>query len=101
MNHLRVATYEVTSGTPGEVAEIVQQPDGMLEIFQAMPGFKAYSVLEPSPSELMSVSAWETHAEAEEAIAAAAEWVATHIADRIKRTSNTSASSLFWVGSID
>ena len=41
MNHLRVATYDVTSGTPGEIAEIVQQPGGMLEIFQTMPGFKA------------------------------------------------------------
>lgn len=101
MNHLRVATYDVTSGTPGEIAEIVQQPGGMLEIFQAMPGFKAYSLLETSPTELMSVSAWETHAEAEEAIASAAEWVATHTADRIKRTSNTSAGSLFWVGTID
>jgi len=101
MNHLRVATYDVTSGTPGEIAEIVKQPGGMLEIFQAMPGFKAYSVLETSPTELMSVSAWETHAEAEEAIASAAEWVATHTADRIKRTSNTSAGSLFWVGTID
>jgi len=101
MNHLRVATYDVTSGTPGEIAEIVQQPGGMLEIFQSMPGFKAYSVLETSPTELMSVSAWETHAEAEEAIASAAEWVATHTADRIKRTSNTSAGSLFWVGTID
>ncbi len=36
-----------------------------------MPGFKAYSLLEVSPDEIMSVSAWGAHAEAEEAIAAA------------------------------
>ncbi len=100
MNHLRVATYDVTSGTAAEIAEIVQQPGGMLETFQAMPGYKAYSVLEVSPDEIMSVSAWETHAEAEEAIAAAAEWVAVNIADRLKRTYNTSASPLFWDGTI-
>ncbi len=40
----------------------------------------------------MSVSAWGTHAEAEEAIAVAAEWVAARNADRIKRTYNTSAA---------
>ncbi|CAB4866600.1 unannotated protein [freshwater metagenome] len=100
MHHLRVATYDVIDGTPGEIADIVQQPDGMLEIFHAMPGFKAYSVLEISPTEIMSISAWDTHAEAEEAIAAAAEWVATHMADRVKRTYNTSASALFWQGAV-
>ncbi|MFM9127351.1 MAG: hypothetical protein ACKOTA_07320, partial [Solirubrobacterales bacterium] len=34
------------------------------------------------------------------AIAAAAEWVATHIAGRLKRTFNTTASPLIWVGTI-
>ncbi|CAB4859625.1 unannotated protein [freshwater metagenome] len=100
MNHLRVAIYDVLSGTPQEVSQTALQPDGMLEIFQSMPGFKAYSLLEVSPTEIMSISAWDTHGEAEEAIAAAAEWVATHIAHLIKRKYNTSASALFWEGAI-
>lgn len=100
MDHLRVATYEVIEGTPADIMEIVQQPDGVIEVYKGMPGFKAYSLLEISPTEIMSVTAWETHAEAEEAIAAAAEWVATHIAGRLKRTFNTTASPLIWVGTI-
>ena len=100
MDHLRVATYEVLDGTPADIAELVQKPGGMKEIFEGMPGFKAYSLLEISPTELLSVTAWETHAEAEEAIAAAAEWTAVNIGERIKRTYNTSASPLFWSGTI-
>ena len=42
--------------------EIVQQPDGLIEVCKGMPGFKACSLLEVSPTEIMSVSAWETHA---------------------------------------
>ena len=50
MDHLRVATYEVIEGTPADILEIVQQPDGVIEVYKSMPGFKAYSLLEVSPS---------------------------------------------------
>jgi hypothetical protein len=41
------------------------------------------------------------HEEAEEAIAASAEWVATHMADTVKRTSNTAAAEVLVVGARD
>jgi len=66
-----------------------------------MPGFRDYSGLEISPNEMMSISAWESHAEAEEAVTAAAEWVAANMANLVKRTYTTSASTTFWVGKID
>jgi len=50
---------------------------------------------------MMSISAWESHAEAEEAVTAAAEWVAANMANLVKRTYTTSASTTFWVGKID
>ena len=78
--HGRFARYEVT----GDVHEIAREAeDGMLPIFRAQSGFKAYS-LAASEGEVMSFSAWESAESAEAANAAAAEWVAEHLADRIK-----------------
>lgn len=78
--HGRFARYGVT----GDVAEIARQAeDGMLPIFQAQPGFKAYSLLE-SDGEILSFSAWESAEGAEAANMAAADWIAKNIADRIQ-----------------
>jgi heme-degrading monooxygenase HmoA len=101
MDHLRVATFDVISGTVEELAEVIQQPGSFVDIFHALPGFKSYSLLEVSPTQVMSISVWETHEEAEEAIAASAEWVATHMADTVKRISNTSAAEILVINARD
>ena len=98
MNHLRIATYDVIKGTSKEVAEIVQGPDGMLEIFQAQPGFQAYSVIEVDPVTMVSISIWETHDEAEAAVSAAADWSATHLGGVVHRTDNQVGDAMFWEG---
>ena len=36
--------------------------DGLMAVYKGIPGFKAYSLLEVSPTEIMSVSVRETHA---------------------------------------
>ena len=78
--HGRFARYGVT----GDVAEIARRAEeGMLPIFQAQPGFKAYSLLE-SEGEVLSFSAWESAESAEAANMAAADWVASNLADRIQ-----------------
>jgi heme-degrading monooxygenase HmoA len=78
--HGRFARY----GFTGDVHEIVRQAEeGMLPIFQAQPGFRAYSLV-VSDDEVFSFSAWETQESAEAAAAAAAEWIAANIADRIE-----------------
>lgn len=78
--HGRFARYEVM----GEVHEIARQAEeGMLPIFKAQPGFKAYS-LAASGSEILSFSAWESAESAEAANSAAADWVAGNIADQIE-----------------
>lgn len=98
MNHLRVATFDVLKGTSKEVAEVATNPGGILEIYRSMPGFQAYSILEIDAITVMSITAWETHEEAEAATRAAAEFVATHLEGRIHRTSNQIADSIFWEG---
>lgn len=98
MNHLRIANYDVLHGTAKDVNDLVLAPGGMLEIFKAQPGFQAYSIVEVDPVTLISISVWETHAEAEAAVSAAAVWVAANLDGRIHRTSNAVGDSLFWEG---
>ena len=78
--HGRIATYRI-SGDPPELARKAEE--GMLPIFQARPGFRAY-ILVVSGDILTSMSAWDTVEEAEAATPAAASWIADNIADDIE-----------------
>jgi hypothetical protein len=78
--HGRMATYRYT----GDAHELARRAEeGMLPIFEAQPGFKAYS-LAVSGDELVSFSVWETADQAEAANPAAATWIAENIADSIE-----------------
>ena len=81
--HARVAYFKLRSGTFEEVVRIVESPGGLLEIFRGLPGFRGYELIE-SPAGLVSVSHWETSAQADDATRAAAAWVAETVDDRIK-----------------
>ena len=98
MNHVRIATYDVMHGTSTDVVEVVHGPGGMIEIFRAQPGFRGYTILEVDPVTIISVSIWETHQEAEQAVREAAAWVATHLDGRVHRTSNVVGDAMFWEG---
>ena len=75
--HGRMARYTYS----GDVQELARRAeDGMLPIFQAQPGFKAYTVV-VLDDEIMSFSAWETAEHAEAASAAAAGWVAENMTE--------------------
>ena len=100
MNHLRIATYDVTKGTSKEIAEAVLMPGGMRDIFKSQAGFQAYSLLEVDAVTVISISSWETHQEAEDAVNAAAVWVSTHLQERLHRTSNSVGDTMFWEGSV-
>ena len=84
--HVRIATYDLTSGTAEEAADLARS--GMLPIFKDQPGFVRYGVLKLDDGRIGSVSIWETHAEAEAAVAAAADFVKKNMADRIKLVDN-------------
>jgi heme-degrading monooxygenase HmoA len=78
--HGRTARYTYS----GDALELVRAAeDGILPIFQGMPGFKAYSIL-ANDSTLISFSAWESAEEAEEASKAVASWVAENMADKVQ-----------------
>lgn len=90
MQHVRVATYKLTSGTAQEAADLAQ--NGMLPIFKGHDGFIGYSILQVGDKELMSISVWQSHKDAEEATALAKDFVAEQLADRV---------SLEWSGVAD
>jgi heme-degrading monooxygenase HmoA len=96
VHHFRIATYEATDGTPAELAEIAK--GGMLPIFKKQPGFQAYSLIQIDEKTVVSLSVWETHQEAEDAVATAADWVKENLASRIKLKDNSIGDALFWEG---
>jgi hypothetical protein len=81
--HARVAFYRLISGTFEQVVETVEAPGGLLEIFRGRPGFRSYELI-AAPRGLVSVSHWESSAQADDATRAAAMWVAENIDDLIK-----------------
>jgi hypothetical protein len=76
----RIAKYRI-SADAHELARKAEE--GMLPIFQAQPGFRAYNLV-VTGDELTSMSAWDSIGEAEAATEAAASWVAENIADDIE-----------------
>jgi hypothetical protein len=81
--HARVAFYKMRSGTFEQVVQAVQAPGGLLEIFHGRPGFQSYGLI-ATPAGLVSLSHWESSAQADDATRAAAAWVAEHIDDLVK-----------------
>ena len=87
--HARIAKYSF-SGDGIEIARRAEE--GMLPIFQATPGFKAYTVIEAG-DEVFSFSAWESAEAAKAADAVSAQWVADNIGDRVELKKT-------WIGEI-
>lgn len=96
MQHVRVAIYKITKGTGQEIADLAQQ--GMLPIFQGHAGFIGYSLLDIDETEIVSVSVWKSHKDAEEATGLAADWVAENLADRIQLERTSVGDVLFDAG---
>jgi hypothetical protein len=78
--HTRVARYTY-SGDPHDLGQRAEE--GMLPIFQAQPGFKGYSLVE-TDGEVISISSWDSAADADEANALAVEWIAQNMAGEIE-----------------
>jgi hypothetical protein len=66
---------------PGVVDEWMRRVrEGFIPIISKVPGFIAYYAMEVRNDEAVTVSIFETQAEAEESVRQAAEWVARHLA---------------------
>jgi len=81
MKHVRIATYEITSGNFAEVSD--KAKEGMLPKFQEQAGFIRYGVAEVDNKTCLSISLWETREQAEKSTPMAAEWVRENLKDRL------------------
>jgi heme-degrading monooxygenase HmoA len=93
MNHIRVALYDIKSGTAEEAGEIARK--GMLPLYKKMPGYVRYEVGKLDNGGIVSFSIWETADEAQAAVEAAAGWVKENLADRISLRENH-VGDLLW-----
>ena len=89
--HGRMATYNY-SGDVHELARRAEQ--GILPIFQAQNGFRAYSVA-AGDGQILSLSVWDTREDAEAGSQAAASWVSDTMADEIQLVDVRYAEVLF------
>ena len=96
MQAVRIANYKVIKGTFPELAE--EARDGMLTTFRAQPGFIRYGLADTGESTCVSISQWETRAQADAAAPLAATWVREHLADRVELRSNQSGDLAFFEG---
>jgi heme-degrading monooxygenase HmoA len=77
MNCTRIALYDITSGTFGEVVEKAKA--GMVPLFEHSPGFLSYGIAEIGKDAFVSVSTWQTRQQAADASGKAAGWVTANM----------------------
>jgi hypothetical protein len=82
MRHLRIALYDMKSGTAEESIDIAR--GGILPLFEQQPGFVRYEVGSLDNGGIVSFSIWETADEAQHAVDLAASWVKDNLADRVQ-----------------
>ena len=75
----RMATYSF-SGDADDLARRAEE--GILPILKSQPGFKAYSVA-VGDGEVLSISVWDSRADAEAGSEVVASWVAENMAGEI------------------
>ena len=87
----RMATYKLN----GDAQELARQAeDGILPILQAATGFASYTV-SVGDGEILSLSAWDTRADAEAGSAAVATWVSENMAGDLELVGVRYAEILF------
>jgi hypothetical protein len=96
MQTMRLANYKITKGTFSEIADAAK--GGMLKTFTEQPGFIRYGLADVGEGNCVSISLWETHAQAEASVPVAATWVREHIGDRIELRSNMVGDLAFFEG---
>lgn len=86
MQHARIATYRVTSGSADDI--IARARAGMLPIFQGQPGFVGYGLVKATDGTIISISVWQTAQEADAATQSAAQWVRDNLAGTVQIQQN-------------
>jgi len=80
MRCTRVALYDIKTGTFDEV--LSQAKSGMVPLFKDSDGFVSYGVAQVDKNAFVSISTWETRAQADTAATKAADWVKANGEDR-------------------
>jgi hypothetical protein len=96
MKHVRVATYEIKTGTFQEIADKAQ--DGMLRTFRDQPGFIRYGLADLGDNTCLSLSLWETLKDADSSVPVAATWVRDNLSDRVEIRSSQVGDLAFYEG---
>jgi hypothetical protein len=94
MQHARIALYTLTGGSFDDVAARAERE--LLEVFRAMPGFRAYGLARVEHARLVSMSLWSNEAQAHEAAETAGRWVADHLANEVKLDATYIGDVAFW-----
>jgi hypothetical protein len=88
MQHGRIAIYHIKP--EHNLDDVSRRAEaGMLPIFRGYPGFVGYGLVKVDEGQrLVSLSFWETEAEAEKAVPLAADFVRTKLAEYIRLEEN-------------
>ena len=96
MEHVRIATYEITQGTFDEVASMAKT--GMLRKFETQPGFIRYGLADLGDKRCLSISLWGTRKDADSAVPVAAQWVRENLSTRVELKSTEIGDLAFFEG---
>jgi heme-degrading monooxygenase HmoA len=80
MRCTRVALYDIKTGTFDEV--VTEAKAGMVPLFKGSDGFVSYGVAQVDKNAFVSISTWDTRAQADAAATKAGEWVKANSRDR-------------------
>jgi hypothetical protein len=86
MRSTRVALYDINAGTFAEIRDKAEA--GMVPLFQHSDGFVSYGVAEITNNAFMSLSTWETRAQANAATTKAAAWEKINTEDQFTLREN-------------
>ena len=87
MRNIRIALYDITSGTFADVLSKAKSA-GLVPMFKANPGFQSLGLAELDSTTFVSVSEWETREQADAATKTAADWVKTNIREQVRLRHN-------------
>jgi Antibiotic biosynthesis monooxygenase len=96
MKTMRIANYKITKGTFSDVADVAKE--GMLKTFRNEPGFLRYGLADTGDQTCISISLWETRAQAESATLVSSAWVLEHLSDRVELVSTKIGDLAFFEG---
>lgn len=99
--HARIGFYTARSGDLDAVLERAR--DEVIPMLEVEPGFRRYTVVRTGPDTLVSITGWDTHAQAEAAARRLSAWVAevmgaalasveNHVAEVVSVTESSAAA---------